>query len=206
MAGMGDRYNSGKRKWGLLSWLALTELVKVLEVGAAKYAPFNWAKGLSWTECYESLQRHLVAWMGGEDKDPETGLYHMAHVLCNAMFLVHFIVTGTGKDDRPTINKNIDKEVELDRAAEATERLRTEFNRIHSNKRAALGGNVSAGQQLREEAFPGISIGPVLKNTGSTIQWKRPIKFDVPVTTYDDPVVERGVPDVQADVRPETES
>lgn len=97
----GLRFNSGKRRWGLLSWPALGELVKVLEFGAQKYDSWNWSNGLSWTETYESLMRHLNAWYTGEDKDAETGLSHMAHVLCNAMFLLHFIMFKTGKDDRP---------------------------------------------------------------------------------------------------------
>lgn len=97
----GNRFNEGKRRWALLSWSAMGELVKVLEFGATKYAPFNWAKGLSWTETSESLMRHLTAWLQGEDRDSETGLSHMAHVMCNAMFLMHFILTGTGTDDRP---------------------------------------------------------------------------------------------------------
>lgn len=97
----GARYNTGKLSWGLLSWPALRELVKVLEFGRAKYAAWNWSNGLSWTETFESLQRHLLAWYTGEDKDPETGLSHIAHVLCNAMFLMHFVLFGTGRDDRP---------------------------------------------------------------------------------------------------------
>lgn len=110
----GKRYNEGKRKWGLLSFKALAELVKVLEFGAKKYDSWNWSKGLSFTETFESMQRHLVAWYNGEDNDSETGLSHMAHVFCNAMFLMHFIVTKTGKDDRYFKNENnTNKEVEL---------------------------------------------------------------------------------------------
>lgn len=97
----GLRYNEGKRNWGLLSWPAIQEIVKVLEFGAKKYDKWNWSKGLSWSQTFESLQRHLLAWYQGEDKDPETGLSHMAHVACNAMFLMHFILFKTGTDDRP---------------------------------------------------------------------------------------------------------
>lgn len=123
----GNRFNEGKRKWGLLSWVGLEELVKVLEFGAKKYDSWNWSKGLSFTETFECLQRHAVAWYNGEDKDPETGLSHMAHVLCNAMFLMHFIVTGTGKDDRyfKKNDNNKDKEV----ASIDQERARQEFSR-----------------------------------------------------------------------------
>lgn len=97
----GARYNEGKLRWGLMSWPALREVVRVLEFGAKKYAAWNWTKGLSWSDCFNSLQRHMLAWYEGEDRDPETGLSHMAHVMCNAMFLMHFILFGTGTDDRP---------------------------------------------------------------------------------------------------------
>lgn len=110
----GARYNKGKTRWGLLSWPALGELVKVLEFGAQKYDSWNWSKGLSWSECFESLQRHAIAWYQGEDTDPETGLSHMAHVLCNAMFLVHFILFRTGKDDRPSALRATKGEVTKD--------------------------------------------------------------------------------------------
>jgi hypothetical protein len=127
----GKRYNEGKRKWGLLSFKALAELVKVLEFGAKKYDSWNWSKGLSFTETFESMQRHLVAWYNGEDNDPETGLSHMAHVFCNAMFLMHFIVTGTGKDDR--YFKNNDNNTE-----------QTEF----ANKEVALHGGSFTGKSI----------------------------------------------------------
>lgn len=97
----GLRYNEGKLRWGLLSWPALAELVQVLMFGARKYSSWNWTNGLSWTQTFESMQRHAIAWYQGEDTDPETGLSHIAHVFCNAMFLLHFILFKTGTDDRP---------------------------------------------------------------------------------------------------------
>lgn len=105
MTQLGDRYNTGKLPWNLLSWPALAELVKVLDFGSRKYSSWNWSKGLSWSDCCASMMRHLTAWMTGEDKDPETGLSHMAHVLCNAMFLMHFILFNRGIDDRQTLEQ-----------------------------------------------------------------------------------------------------
>lgn len=141
MAG-GLRYNEGKRRWGLLSWPALGELVKVLEFGARKYDSWNWSKGLSWSECFESMQRHATAWYCGEDRDPETGLSHMAHVLCNAMFLVHFILWGTGKDDRPTAlaqerNENNKKEQD-DGTTKPIYESRYEINRAYPVESSGL--------------------------------------------------------------------
>lgn len=119
----GMRFNEGKLKWGLLSWPALRELVKVLEFGAKKYAAWNWSNGLSWSEAFESMQRHLLAWYTGEDKDSETGLSHMAHVMCNAMFLMHFIIFRTGRDDRPAALNQGDKSIGSDHEAKCQQEL-----------------------------------------------------------------------------------
>lgn len=108
MANEGLRYNQGKVPYHLLSPLALESLAQVLGKGAEKYAERNWERGLRWADCYGSLQRHANKWMLGEQTDPETGLPHMAHVMCNAMFLLHFELTDTGEDNRPKYNNNGD--------------------------------------------------------------------------------------------------
>ena len=46
----------------------------------------NWKKGLDTNEVLDSLTRHLFALISGEENDPESGLPHMGHLLCNAMF------------------------------------------------------------------------------------------------------------------------
>lgn len=83
----GLRYNNGKIRWSLVDFDALEDMVKVLEFGASKYNDHNWKKGLNTTEVCESLMRHLTAYLRGEDKDPESGLSHIGHIQCNAMFL-----------------------------------------------------------------------------------------------------------------------
>ena len=102
----GLRYNNGKLKWSLVSWAALTPMVEVLMFGAKKYASFNWCKGLKYTEISESLQRHLNAFMEGEDNDPESKLSHIGHILCNAMFLSYMTLFKKDMDDR-YIDQNI---------------------------------------------------------------------------------------------------
>jgi hypothetical protein len=68
---------------------------RVLTFGAEKYAAHNWMNGLSWTECCESLLRHLVAVsLEGQVNDEESGLPHMDHVDCNLMFMAHFVTNG----------------------------------------------------------------------------------------------------------------
>ena len=80
------RYNEGKAKWSLVHYESLVPMIKVLEFGALKYAPKNWMKPMDETEILESMQRHLAALMDGEEFDQESGVSHMGHIQCNAMF------------------------------------------------------------------------------------------------------------------------
>lgn len=102
----GDRFNEGKLKWSLVSFKALEPMVKVLMFGAEKYAPNNWKKGLKYTEVCDSLQRHMNAFLDGEDEDKESKLYHVGHILCNAMFLSYMFLFRMDLDDR-YIDKNL---------------------------------------------------------------------------------------------------
>ena len=101
----GDRFNTGKLKWSLVSWRALAPMVRVLMFGAEKYDDHNWKRGLKYTEVTESLQRHLNSFIEGEDDDPESKLSHVGHILCNAMFLSYMSIFRKDMDDR-YIDKN----------------------------------------------------------------------------------------------------
>jgi hypothetical protein len=94
------RFNTGKLRYSQLSTSAIRSIVEVLEFGATKYPIHNWRKGFNYTVVLDSIQRHLEAFKELEDKDKESGLSHIAHVLTNAMFLQHMINHGTGVDDR----------------------------------------------------------------------------------------------------------
>ncbi len=96
----GLRYNTGKLKWSLVSWKALEPMVRVLMSGAEKYDSHNWKKGLQYTEIIESMQRHMNAFIDGEDNDPESKLSHVGHILCNAMFLSYMFLFRKDLDDR----------------------------------------------------------------------------------------------------------
>ena len=88
----GDRFNEGKPRWSLVDWNSMIPLVRVLEFGAKKYSDDNWKKGLDKKEILESMMRHLMALMDGEDIDPESGEHHMGHIMCNTMFYSYFNV------------------------------------------------------------------------------------------------------------------
>ncbi len=85
-----DRFNTDKLKWSLVHFKSLEPMVKVLEFGCKKYSADNWKRGLDKKEILESMMRHLTALMDGEACDPESGISHIGHIQCNAMFYSYF--------------------------------------------------------------------------------------------------------------------
>lgn len=96
----GKKFDAGKPRMELLSGIALQEVAKVLTFGATKYDAHNWRGGLKWSRVLGAALRHIFAYLGGEDKDPETGLSHIAHAACCMMFLLEYEVTHNELDDR----------------------------------------------------------------------------------------------------------
>lgn len=110
------RFNEGKLRYDLVHPYAHEEMVKVLTVGAEKYAPRNWEAGMVWSKVIASAKRHLAAIERGEDYDAETGLLHASHLACNAHFLTAYYKIYPQGDDRvhrylnpPRIGLDIDE-------------------------------------------------------------------------------------------------
>jgi uncharacterized HAD superfamily protein len=97
----GLRYNEGKTRYDLAPAYAQEQYVRVLTKGAEKYDERNWERGMKWSKVLASLERHLAAVKRGEDFDPETGLLHSAHIMCNAAFLTEYFKIYPQGDDRP---------------------------------------------------------------------------------------------------------
>lgn len=98
--GIAMRFDAGKERAELLCPVALTGVSAVLTFGAKKYADHNWAKGMAWGKVIGSMLRHTFKFMGGEDVDSESGLPHVDHIMCNAMFLSNYYRRHKDKDDR----------------------------------------------------------------------------------------------------------
>lgn len=96
----GAKYDTGKPRMDLLSPIALNEIAKVLTFGAKKYDAHNWRKGIIFSRLLGACLRHVFSYLGGESKDPESGLSHLAHASCCLMFLLEFEVTRPDLDDR----------------------------------------------------------------------------------------------------------
>jgi hypothetical protein len=88
MTDPGLKYDDDKLRMDLLPPKSIEELAKVLTYGAEKYGDNNW-QNVESHRYNAALLRHLFAWMGGEERDGESGIHHLSHVLCNAAFLTY---------------------------------------------------------------------------------------------------------------------
>lgn len=96
----GVKHDQEKPDMSLLSSIAMVKVAEVMTFGKKKYSANNWRGGFVWTRPAAAALRHIFSWLGGEDKDPETGLSHLAHACCCLMFLLEFETTKPELDDR----------------------------------------------------------------------------------------------------------
>ena len=99
--GSGARYNEGKPDYSMIPLCTMEDEIKVWMYGAKKYAAWNWCKGMDWNVPFACMMRHMAAWQRGEENDPETGLPHLAHAMCNLRMLTLYSKTYKEGDHRP---------------------------------------------------------------------------------------------------------
>ena len=113
----GTKHDDNKPMMQLISPWATEELARVLTFGAkTKYGARNWEKGIEFGRVLGSVKRHITAIEKREDRDPESGLLHAAHAMCNCMFLCHYMLLPhlyAKFDDRPqTTREKIEKKLD----------------------------------------------------------------------------------------------
>lgn len=85
---MSTKNDQDKNRLELVPPSTILALGEVLTFGAKKYEPWGWRKvDQANQRYYAAALRHLLAWRTGETLDPESGLTHLAHALCNISFL-----------------------------------------------------------------------------------------------------------------------
>lgn len=94
------KFDGEKPRVDLLPAYSLEEIAKVLTFGAEKYDSWNWTNGFKWSRLLGAALRHLFAFMRGQDKDPESGLSHLAHLGCCVVFLLWHEKYKKNLDDR----------------------------------------------------------------------------------------------------------
>ena len=104
---VGVKYDEGKPQFSLMKHEALLEMVAVLTYGAKKYSPDNWKKLENARQRYfDAANRHMWEWFGGEERDQESGLHHLAHAMSSLMFLIQMDIDLENKalEEQPSFN------------------------------------------------------------------------------------------------------
>lgn len=118
MAGEGLKYDTGKLRWDLLPMECVEDVVKILSFGSTKYGDNNWQNVTPFEDRYfAALMRHLVAFRKGEKVDPESGLSHLAHAMCNVIFLSWNEKHKVNGDKRQSTEERVQEQLEEDRKA-----------------------------------------------------------------------------------------
>ncbi len=88
--GESAKFDDGKLRWSLLCIDAIESIARVREYGVQKYgAPENWRTVHGARRRYfDAAMRHFFAWWRGSSLDTESGLPHLAHAMCNLMFIL----------------------------------------------------------------------------------------------------------------------
>lgn len=110
----GIKYDSEKPQLDLIPAEAIIELGKVLTFGQKKYGRANWANGIEASRLLSAALRHLQQFNSGEDLDPESGLSHVSHAMCNLAFLTWMLQNRPELDNRwvkplKEINEHVNK-------------------------------------------------------------------------------------------------
>jgi len=82
------KFDGDKVRYDLVPPKPIEDLAKVLTFGARKYKPGNWRDCQDLGRYEAALLRHIQAYRMGEKLDPETQLPHLAHAMCNLVFLM----------------------------------------------------------------------------------------------------------------------
>lgn len=85
----GRKFDGNKLEYGLLPPLSLKAVTEILTIGAQKYERDNWKHVPDAKRRYfDAAMRHMWDWKCGEKYDEETNKNHLAHAICNLMFLL----------------------------------------------------------------------------------------------------------------------
>lgn len=94
-----------KPRMSLIPQLAKYDVAKVMTFGEEKYEAYNWMNGFKWTLLQDAVDRHMTAFLCGEDNDPESGLPHLAHLAASCMMALENCYLHPELDDRSEIWK-----------------------------------------------------------------------------------------------------
>ena len=103
--GTGKKYDTGKSMVGTLSRVfsrALLGVGQTIEFGTRKYPkPDNWKKVEGAFERYQdSMMRHYLKFLSGEERDSETNILHLCHMAWNALAITELYLMNHPEYDK----------------------------------------------------------------------------------------------------------
>lgn len=115
------KFDKDKEPMELLPPEAFFGAAEAFAIGAGKYGPRNWEKGLKMGRVFGAAMRHLWAWWRGEDRDPESGVNHLHHAAACIMMLQAYVERGrVDLDDRYVAHAERSNDVIRERLGHAT--------------------------------------------------------------------------------------
>jgi hypothetical protein len=81
----------------------MPDAARAFDYGRAKYAAWNWPKGMAWSVPVACIGRHAFKLAQGEALDAESGCRHEGHIICNLLMLIAFVETYPEGDDLPPV-------------------------------------------------------------------------------------------------------
>lgn len=80
----------------------LMEVGLAMLEGSLKYGRHNYREaGVRASVYYDALQRHIMSWWEGQDKDPDSNLSHITKAIACLVVLRDSMIKGNWTDDRP---------------------------------------------------------------------------------------------------------
>jgi hypothetical protein len=97
-----DLVGAKKAPLALVPQALIIGAAEAMANGAEKYGPFNWREYPVQVMTYvEAAQRHLAAFVDGQDDAEDTGIHHLKHVVAGMGILLDSIALGIAEDNRP---------------------------------------------------------------------------------------------------------
>lgn len=81
------KHKDKKLRYDLVPWKALEKVVEVITEGSKEYGVDNW-KSIDSSVFEAAMLRHFVSYKTGERYDKRWYFTHLAHLTCNALFLL----------------------------------------------------------------------------------------------------------------------
>lgn len=97
---IGVKFDQGKAPLHMIPEDAILGMAQAFAYGAQKYGEYNYRNGIHTTRLTDSLGRHTLAYLAGENDDPESGLPHTYHILANAAMLEYMRIHRPEFDNR----------------------------------------------------------------------------------------------------------